>query len=221
MNKLICMSTALAFSTITYAQKIKVKESNENIGGGNHNAFVVNMYEISPSEAEDAFKSYVKKYGGKRSSDNGIFVDNASIKDMSNNTVDIYGRATGKSGDKEISFIVAFDLGGAFLNSKDHKNQFDIAEKMVREFAIESTQEIIEKQLKDNQKTLSKLENEQKSLEKENGNLNDDITEYKDKIKKAEQDLQTNKSSQDKKKMEIDAQKKVVDEVDKKLKAVN
>jgi hypothetical protein len=221
MKKTISISFLLFLGVSAFSQKIKVKESSENIGGSNHNALVVTLYEVNPSDAEDAFKSCMKKYDGKRSSsDKGVFVDNAVIKEMGNNTVDIYGKALGKKGDKEITFIVAFDLGGAFLNSSEHKSQYKIAEQIVKDFAVNTTKEIIEKQLKTNQKLASKLEDEQKSLVKENEDLTNDIADYKEKIKKAEADLATNKTDQEKKKAEVEAQKKVVDDVDKKLKSI-
>jgi hypothetical protein len=221
MKKFFTLAFALSLGIAGYSQKIKVKESSENIGGANHNALTVTLYEISPSDAEDAFRSFMKKYDGKRSSKDGaIFVDNATIKEMGNNTVDIYGKAQGKKGDPEITFSIAFDLGGAYLSSNEHKEQYKIAEKIVKDFAVQATKDAIAQKLKDAQKVQSGFEDEQKSLEKENKNLNDDITDYKAKISKAEQDIVKNKSEQDKKKAEIEAQKKVVADIDKKLKAV-
>jgi hypothetical protein len=221
MKKIFTLAVALACGISAYAQKIKVKESSENIGGGNHNALSVTLYEINPSDAEDAFRSYMKKYDGKRSSKDGaIFVDHATIKEMGNNTIDIYGKAQGKKGDPEITFVVAFDLGGAFLNSGEHKSQYKVAETMVKEFAVKATKDAIEEKLKSAQKIQTGFEDDQKSLEKDNKKLNDDIADYKAKISKAESDITKNKADQDKKKAEIEAQKKVVTDIDKKLKAV-
>jgi hypothetical protein len=221
MKKIVTLAIALSMGIAAIAQKIKIKESNESIGGGSHNALTVTLYEINPSDAEDAFRSFMKKYDGKRSSKDGaIFVDHATIKDMGNNTIDIYGKAQGKKGDPEITFVVAFDLGGAFLNSGDHKDQYKVAEKIVKEFAVKATKDAIEDKLKAAAKIESNFEDEQKSLEKDNKNLNEDITDYKAKITKAEQDIAKNKTDQDKKKAEIEAQKKVVADIDKKLKAV-
>ena len=216
------LTLVAAFSFAASAQKIKVKESRENIGGGSNNAFVVTLYGVKPSDAEESFRSFMKQYDGKRSSkDGGIMVDNATIKDMSANTIDIYGKANGSKDDKEITFVVAFDLGGVFLNSGDHKDQANKAEKIVKEFAVKATKDAIEEELKAAQKVQSKLEDEQKSLEKDNKNLLGDIEDYKAKIKKAEDDIVKNKSEQDKKKAEIEAQKKVVGGIDTKLKAVD
>ncbi|HEY0029433.1 MAG TPA: hypothetical protein VGC65_01650 [Bacteroidia bacterium] len=221
MKKIITLAFAVTIVLSASAQKIKVKQSTENIAGGSHNALSVTLTGISPSDAEESFRSFMKNYDGKRSSkDGGIFIDHAMIKEMGNNTIDIYGKAIGKKGDPEITFVVAFDLGGAFLNSGEHKDQYNIAEKIVKDFAVKATKDAIEAQLKDAQKAQSKLEDDQKSLEKDNKNLNGDIEDYKKKIKKAEDDIVKNKADQDKKKSEIEAQKKVVADVDKKLKAV-
>ncbi|MCE3279486.1 MAG: hypothetical protein K0S44_1677 [Bacteroidetes bacterium] len=221
MKKISTLAFALTIGVFGFAQKIKVKESSENIGGGSHSAITVTLNEINPSDAEDAFKSFMKKYDGKRGSKDGaIFIDNAVIKEMGNNTVDIYGKALGKKGDPEITFVIAYDLGGAFLNSGEHKDQYKIAEKIAKDFAVQATKDAISDKLKAAEKVQSNLEDDQKSLEKQNKNLNDDITDYKAKITKAEQDIAKNKTDQEKKKSEIEAQKKVVADIDKKLKAV-
>jgi hypothetical protein len=223
MKKIITLAFGASIGITAYAQKIKIKESRESIGGASNNALVVTLYEVSPSEAEDAFRSFMKQYDGKRSSkDGGIFVDNATIKEIGgNNTVDIYGKSNGKKGDPEITFAVAFDMGGAFLNSGDHKDQYRAAEKIVKDFAVKATKDAIEEKLKAAQKIQSGFEDDQKSLEKDQKNLLSDIEDYKAKIKKAEDEITKNKSDQEKKKAEIEAQKKVVAEIDKKLKAVD
>lgn len=222
MKKALTFTIAALISFSGFAQKIKVKESNESIGEGSHNAVTVTLYGVNPSDAEDEFKSFMKKYDGKRSSKGGaVFIDNALIKEMGTNTVDVYGKANGKKGDAEITFIVAFDLGGAFLNSSEHKDQYKAAEKIVKDFAINTVKNAVEEQLKDAQKVQSKLEDDQKDLEKENKSLVSDIEDYKEKIKKAEDNIVKNKAAQDKKKADIETQKKAVGDIDTKLKSVD
>jgi len=171
-------------------------------------------------EIEKEFKSRMKDYNAKVSSkDDGLFGDNAVIKEMGNNTVDIYARVE-KVKDGESKLIVAFDLGGAFLNSSEHKDKYKIAEKIVYEFAIKITKEAIAIQMKAEQKKLDNFSDEQKDLEKKNTNLNDDVKEYEEKIKKAKEDIEKNKQEQEKKKSEIEVQKKIVDEITKKQNAV-
>lgn len=220
MKKLTTLSFALLIGIFTFAEKLKVQEKNEKIGGGNNNALVITIYEVSPDDIESKFKSVMKDYNAKVSSkDDGLFGDNAVIKEMGNNTVDIYARVE-KVKDGESKLIVAFDLGGAFLNSSEHKDKYKIAEKIVYEFAIKITKDAISAVAKAEQKKLDNMNDDQKDLEKKSANLNDDIKEYEEKIKKAKEDLEKNKGEQEKKKTEIEAQKKVVDDVNKKLNAV-
>jgi esterase/lipase len=221
MKRIYTFALALLVGFSASAQKIKVSESTEHIAGASHNALAVTLYGVSLSDAEDAFRSFMKTYDGKRSSKNGeIFIDHATIKEMGNNTIDVYGKAIGKKGDAEIKFIVAFDLGGAYCSSEQNKDQYKAAEKIVKDFALKTTKDAIAEKLKAEQKVESKLEDDQKDLEKENKNLNDDIQNYTAKIKKAEDDIAKNKIDQEKKKAAIEAQKKVVADIDKKMKAV-
>lgn len=222
MKKTITLACAAVITLTAFSQKIKVKESTETIGGGSHNALVVKLFDVSPSDAEEEFKSFMKTYDGKRSSmDGAVFIDNATITAMGNNTIDVYGKANGKKGDPEISFTVAFDLGGSFLNSSEHKAQYNVAEKMVSDFAIKTVKNAIEKQLRDSKKIQTKLEDEQKDLEKENKKLNSDIEDYKAKITKAADDVVKNQAAQDKKMKEIETQKKAIAEIETKLESVN
>ena len=201
------------------SQKIVIKESPEPIGGGTHNALTVKIPDINPAEAEEGFKSHMKAYNGKRTSKEGsAFIDNADIKEMSDNTVDVYAKAVAAG--KDVNFSVAFDLGGIFLSSTTHKDKYLVAERIVKEFAVKMTREPLLEQLKNAQKSQSKIEGEQKSLEKDNINLNEDIQNYKAKIRTAEENLAKNKAEQDKKKLELETQKKVVIEVETKLKAM-
>lgn len=200
------------------SQKITVKELAEDIGGGVQNALVVKILDINPVDAEEGFKTYMKSYNGKKTSKGGsIFIDNADIKEISENTVDVYAKAVATG--KDVNFNVAFDLGGIFLSSKTHKDKYLVAEKMIKDFATKMTKEPLLNKLKEAQKILTKAEDEQKNLEKDNASLNEEIQTYKNKMKTAEDNLAKNKAEQDKKKVEIDTNKKLVSDIETKLKA--
>jgi hypothetical protein len=207
-------------SIAAYADKVKVSESRENIGGGSNNALVITIYEASADDILKEFKGVMKDYNAKVSSkDDGLFGDNAVIKAMGNNTVDIYAKVQ-KVKDGESKLIVAFDLGGAFLNSGDHKDQYKVAKDIVENFAIKMQKDAINEQLAAATKLLEKMQDQQKDLEKKNGNLKDDIKDWQEKIKKAEDDIKVNEDEQVKKKAEIETQLKVVNGVKDKLKSV-
>jgi len=207
----------LALITFTaFAGKVNVTESRENIGGGNNNALV----EVSVDDAMKEFKGIMKDYDAKVSTKNDeLFGDKALIKKISNNTIDLYAKAI-KIKDGETKFIFAINLGGAFCNSSDHKEQYKVAKEILENFAVKVQKDAIGVQLAAAQKILDKMTDQQKDLEKKNANLNDDIKNWNEKIKKAQDDLKTNGDDQVKKKAEIETQTKAVNVVKDKMKAV-
>lgn len=223
MKKVLCsLFLLLALSSVAQSYSISVTESNEAIGAGNNNALVVTLYETDIETVEKEWKSRVKDFNTEKTnlSKHSLFADNAVIKEMGNGTVDIYTNFSEKKEDRTVRMIVAFDLGGAFCSSSNDKGKFEVAKKIVQEFAIRITKESVSEKLKLASKALEKLEDKQKDLEKENKNLQDDIKNYNEKIKKAEEDTKKNVAEQETKKKEIEAQKKVVEEVKKKLDGV-
>ncbi len=228
MKKIILLAAGIVFTAgMASAQKVDVRESNEKIGDGSHNALVVTILDAKPDDILDEWKSKMRSYDAKTSTKNGVFADNALIKTMGTNTVDVYARVE-KVKEGETKLIVGFDLGGAWLNSSQHGEQYKEARKIVQEFAVKMTKDAIAGQLKEQQKKLEALGDDQKDLEKDNSKLKESIEDYKAKIKKAEEDIKKaeddikkNEEAQSKKKAEIEAQKKVVEAVDKKVKDVN
>ena len=200
-------------------KKIEVKESSENIGEGHHNSLVVNIYEASDKDVEKAWKKLMKDYKAKVSMKKVLIADDAEIKSISSNTLDIYAKAE-KDKDDEVKLIVAVDMGGAFLESSMHSSEFSTFKKILYDFAVETTKEAIRGQLKDAEKEQEKLEKEQEQLAKDNENLHKDIENYKNKIAQAEMDIETNLKDQETKKKEIELQKKLVGEIAEKEKSV-
>jgi hypothetical protein len=220
MKKIFLLAAMCSLFASGFSQKAKVDEKSEKIGGGSHNALVVTIYETDADEILKEWKSKMRDHDAKVSTKDGeMFADNALLKTMGNNTVDIYARVE-KVKDGEVKFIVGFDLGGAFLNSKEHSSQYNEAKKIVQEFADKVTKESIAGQLKEAEKLLAKRVGEQEDLVKKNKDLQDDIVSYKEKIKKAEDEIVKNNSEQENKKKEIETQKKVVDAIVTKQKAV-
>ena len=219
MKTVLTLFFAFLFSA-GFAQKIKVSESNANIGGGNNNALEVTLYSASVDQVEKAWKGEMKKMKGKITSKKGeYFVDDAEMKQMGENSFDLYARVE-KEGDKDAKLIVAVDLGGAFMSSSAHAEQFKVMKGVIYDFAVETTKEIIGEEVKAQEKILADLEKDQKDLVKDNEKLHKDIEDYKKKIAEAEKAIEDNKKDQEKKKEEITAQQKAVQVVVDQQKAV-
>lgn len=212
MKKIVFTLAALTVLTSVQAQKISVKVGSETFSTGSHNAYTTTIYETSKDDVESKWKSYLKDFKNEKvKSDNGeIFGDNVMIKEWGNNPVDVYTKFEEDKKNKMVVMHVAFDLGGAYLSSSESEKH-NLAEKMVKDFAIKTTKESLGDKVKDEEKILGKLDDSQKDLEKDNRNSKSDIENYKGKIKNAEDDIKKNEADQAKKKAEIEAQKKVVD----------
>ncbi len=219
------ITTFLLITSVSYSfsQSVLVKEGNEKFSNGSHDAIITTIYENKMDEVINEWKKVLKDFKNEKvkDKDNEVFGDNILIKDWGNNPVDFYANFIEDSKDKSIKMMVAVDLGGKYLNSSGDKDKHKYVEKMVKEFAVKMTKEPIEAAVKDANKLLGKLEDNQKDLEKDNKNLKSDIENYKEKIKKAEADSKKNDEDQVKKKAEIESQKKVADALKKKLDKVN
>ena len=216
MKKIILTCSALLTLGVVNAQKISVKDGSEKFSNGSHNAYTTTIYETSKDDVMSKWKSFLKDFKNEKvKSDNGeIFGDNILIKDWGNNPVDVYTTFEEDKTAKTVTMHVAFDLGGAYLSGSDgdkHKS----AQKMIKDFAVKTTKESMGDKVKELEKVLGKVEDNQKDLEKANKNSKSDIEDYKTKIKKAEDDIVKNEADQTKKKAEIEAQKKVVEEAKK------
>jgi molecular chaperone DnaK (HSP70) len=199
--------------------KIGVSEKSVGYESGNHNAFTVVVYECSVKDIEKHWKKEMKDMKANVSSKkNEMKGDDARVKDMGENTFDIY--AITKETDNGIELSVAYDLGGAFLSSSQHSDQSKVIKEIMYNFAVKSTKEGIRGILKKEEGVQQHLEKEHENLVKSKEKLEKDIENWEKDIEKAKKDIEQNKKDQESKNKEIDDQKKVVEEVKSKEKAV-
>jgi len=219
-TKLLLLALALFQLSLFAQKKIEVRESNENIGGGSHNAMTVTVVAKEKGDVEDAIRSFMKDMDAKTSSSKGeIYGEKAKTKAMGEKYFYVYGKVEEVKGEG-FKMTIAVDLGGAYLNSAEHKDQFKYIKDKVYELAVKIQKDAVGADLKAAEKLLEKYEEEQKDLEKDNKDSKEDIEDYKKKITEAEEKIKKNEENQKKKKEEIEAQKKVVKEVTEKMNAV-
>jgi hypothetical protein len=208
------LTIAVAISSLQFfAQDVKVRESNESFSNGNHNSLTVTLYVTDISMVEKEWKSKMKDFGYDKSSEkkDEYFFDNVVMKDLGNNTMDVFSKVIEQKGEKSVLLTAAFDLGGAYLSSSEHKDKFEYVKKMMHDFAVKISKEELDGQIKTAGKALSNLQDKQAGLEKDNKGLADDITNYNAKIKKANEQIEQNKKDIETKKGEVAAQQKVVE----------
>ena len=227
MKQLITSAAFLLAAMGATAQiSIKVSETNESYNNGSHNSLVVTVYEQEAKEVEKLFKSELKKMKGKVSSKKELFADDCELKDMGENTFDVYAKVTPRK-DGEVEVAMAVDLGGAYLNSRDHSDKYKVMEGVMHEFGVSATKAAIGNEMKDQEKVLAGYEKEQKDLEKDKERLEKSIEDNekrieqaKKDIEQAKKDIEQNKSEQEMKKASIKEQTARVADVKKKMDAV-
>ena len=185
MKKQILLSCiALIFSISLCLGQIE--EGSKSMSQGVYNALTLELPNVSEKTVEKMWKKYIKEYDGKtkkiRKKDE-YFTDDAEIVAIGgSNTVDVYARIA-ESGD-DVYLTAWFDLGGSYLSSAAHPEQYTEAEKILMRFAITVAQKLTQDELDDELKKLKKLEDSLKKLKRSNDNYHRDIEQAKERIAK-------------------------------------
>ncbi len=195
-----------------FSQNMETKEVRKNMSMGNQPGIEIIIPHISEDNLEDAVKKVTKKFKGDKEKvkhSNEIYLDDALIKEISNNTIDIH-QIIEKEG-TGLRYTVFFNLGGVFLDSKLNAKKFAYAEEIVNRIALKASEIRIDDILKEEQDKLEDFEDDQKKLVKEKENATEDIQDAKDLIAKREKEIQDNIKMQSSKTLEIEKQRKKVD----------
>ncbi|MCH2046271.1 MAG: hypothetical protein MK212_19305 [Saprospiraceae bacterium] len=206
-----------------------IKEETRSMSKGSFNCLILDLPGTNVKDVAKAWQKYIKSYKGKtkfdRKSDEYI-TDDAEIKNMSDNTVDITAKIVTK-GDVGCELVVWYNLGVTYLSSNEYADRYPAGEAVLQGFTKEVSLELIEAELKDEEKKLKELGDELKKMEKEQEDLEKDIENYKQtitemeqKIKDTETGIEENKTSQETKKTEMSDQTKVIEEVKQRLESV-
>ena len=123
IKKQILTIAFFAFMSVAFnsnaQQTFVVNEIYAYMSKGQNTGFEIPLQDAKPEDAINSFKKFISKYKGKfvspsKKSPEG-FIDNALIKEVSANTVDMY--FTSQATEYGSKLIVFVDLGGAFLGS--------------------------------------------------------------------------------------------------------
>lgn len=212
-------SIAILFSVLSIfvfgQNEIRINEEHVSYSVGSKNSIVVNIPYANMDILEKELKSELKDWGGKYNSSKDEYTSTqASFKAMGDKPFDVIAKII-KSGET-IKVAFAIDLGGAYMSSNQHQEQFNVMKDKIKTFAIETVKECVAEELKNEGKILSNLEKEEKELEKDKENLLKSIDDYRKKIAEAEKKIEENVSNQSKKKVEIARQSDKLKEIEKK-----
>jgi hypothetical protein len=230
MKNLLLIVALVTFQTSLFAQlpdfDFKVKEETQSMSQGSANALVVSWPKASEKTVSKNWKNYAKKFKGKVSYDRNqgeYFLDNAELKDMSENNVDVRTKIIQKG--EGVEMIVWFNLGVTYLSSKEHGERYPAAENFLRKFDLMIYAELMKEQLKVEEKKeklmTKELKKTQKAQEKEKKKIEKQqktIDKAQQAIDESEKVLDEQKTIEEKQASEIEEQNQLIDLINAKIK---
>jgi len=209
--------TFLAFILFTlplFAQNIDIDEAPRAMNNGTYNSFLFELPDVSKNEAEDDWKAFMKDFKAKTKFDRKSklwFSEEAQMPRLSSTPIGVYARILEDSNpNKRTSIIVWFDLGDSYVTSEEDKEKGAYAKDILHEYGMTTSKHHAEAIVKEEEKVLSKLENDLKKLKNDNSDYHKAIEKAKDTIAKMEKNIEINEQDQKNKEQDIVAQEKVV-----------
>lgn len=216
-------SIHLSAQSVVKSAAASTKEEKKMMSQGEQNAIVIEV-PAKPDFVEDEWKDFLETYKAKpkwNKKEKEWFSDNAIISEIGGSSpIDVYARIE-PSGSDASRLILWLDLGGAYLSSYQHTEQFRLTQNMLRDFSIKVQKDLTQKEFEKEEKKQKKNENHYKDLVKDKEDLLKDIENYKAKIKKAEEDIIKNDKNQKDTQKAIEEQKGVIKNVQERLDALN
>lgn len=199
---------ALLSISLGYSQSIMPKAVTQEMSAGSQPGITVYIANVSEDNVEDAIEEVTKPYKGKetkiRKSDE-FYLDNATIEQISPNTIDIH-QVVAKDGNG-YNYTAFFNLGGLFLDNAYSPEKFQYATNIVKSIAVKATELHMDEVLESENKVLEGLENDKVKLAKGSEKLEKNIKKAKDLIKDSEDEIKENAKVMASKTAEIETQR--------------
>ena len=204
-----------------YAQKtVEVKEVVSALSMGERSGYSVSLGDRSEKDVVKALKIWIndiqKKVEVDETGKHEFKATNITAPTLSENPSNIYFLFTTEK--DELIVTGFFEVNGAFVSSTTNPDKVKACETLMQKFVYRLEKIAIQETVTAEQKILEQRNDEQTSLEKKNKQLNDQITEWEESIKKAKSELETNAKNQEAKKEEIASQQKKLNEIQSELK---
>jgi hypothetical protein len=210
----------LLVCTDLFAQKaIEISEGASNFSTGSQNALSFIIQNGDTKSVGKDWEKELKSWKCKPKGKDELVAEECSHKSMGDRSFFVYSKVEDVP-NEGVRITAAFDLGGAYMTSKDHPDRFLAAKKLLYDFAVAETKEVVKGEIKLAEKLLSDRQSELSSLEKNQQQQEGAIQDYEKKIEEAKAAIVRLKEEQVAKKGEIAAQEGVVKGLNDKLQAV-
>lgn len=205
---------AFSMSSLT-AQQITVRENLEKIDDGINNALVVDIPEANKDVVSRAWRKLMNGAGAKVSGRTDIEAENVKIPLITTDTLWIFTSLDQKDG--YVRLVSGFRIKNTFLSSTNNPSAYREAERIVQNFALDQAKNAVQEKVDNEKKKLSRLQKDFNDLDEENAQLSKDIENYNNRIKKATTTISENEKKKESTAKDIEKQKKIVDEIVRKL----
>ena len=199
----------------------QVQEVKAPMSRGSHPALSVVFENTKGKDVESLWVKYARNLNAKTDKikrTDEYMTNDAMIKGMSANTVDVYAMAKEEGAD--VRFYLWFDLGGAFLDSKMHGAQAGEGRRIIEDFAQEFRVNELEDAIKDQENVVKRLEKDLSGFEKDQQNAEKTIADCEKKIENAREAIKEAGKNQATARGEIKSEQGKLKELESALKKV-
>jgi len=202
---LLLLLPALAFA--------QVQEKMLDMSAGQQPALVLEIPGVSQDLVSDYWKQYMKDFYREKPKwqrrDDEWLSDDADISALGmDNTVDVYAKTEKQGENVEVQMWV--DLGGAFLNSREHPNRYTEGEKLLLRFALEVAREKMRLDIEAQEDLLKDMNRDMERLASQKERSERQIERAKETIRKAKADIEQNLQEQADMQTKIAEQEKLI-----------
>ena len=207
---LTIMTLFVAFATMMSAQNVEAIEKTMSLG--KQTGVYIEVEGGEKDDLKDLWEDYMKDFGKTKRNKKAkeYYSENVRIPVISSsNSVDVYVKFE-EGRDQATAYIWAVSDGEFVDDSKG-------LQTFVQDYYIIARKEVINKEIKEQEKALKKLDKSMGKLVKKNADYHKDIEKAEDKIRKAEENIEKNLNDQDEMQAELIKQKEVLDMIVEKL----
>jgi hypothetical protein len=192
---------------------------SEPMSEGVKSGIGVTLPGVDTKFVDNQWKSYIRKYGGKykwNRKGSEHLNEGSTLPGVSDKPINIYARSQPSGND--VQFFVWIKEGDKFISSVQDTAMMQGAMQVLNHFTLEVAREKLKEDIKEEEKQLSRMESEQKKMERAKEKLEKDIEDYKNKIAKAEQDIIQSIQDQANNRASMERQQEKIDALKSKLK---
>lgn len=190
MRFLLLLIIPMLYNSPLFGQlEASIVEEFRTLSAGSQSAFVMSLPTGDSKFVKKAWANYSKKKFKKKAKyekgQDRMFTDDARIKDMSTNTVDLYVRTVIISEDS-LEFVFWCDLGAVYLSTKEYPKRANLAREYMQDFANVIFLDLLKLREKAEKSALKLQGREAKKQEKAIAKLAKQVEKYKEEIAKIE-----------------------------------